>query len=260
MASTHKSSSNNSKASSRKLSAKHGLGKVADLADTGLGIVDRFAQSVDKVADTVNKVAPSVIDETSKVVDAHLDKHKDDFKMPDLIDVPLAEAQEILDTYHFKYSLIKVAADPQYAKVQPDRILSMTPKAKATVAPNRFTFVKAFYADSETIAASKQLIIDQENAKVAAKAAAKQAKIGAKAARAKLKAEDKAAKQVARHARNEHLVSEMTEGTKTALRDAKELAGKVTFHQRKTWILQPTKPVEKPEEINLTQDDTTGEN
>ncbi|WP_054719556.1 hypothetical protein [Lacticaseibacillus manihotivorans] len=143
MASTHKSSSNNSKASSRKLSAKHGLGKVADLADTGLGIVDRFAQSVDKVADTVNKVAPSVIDETSKVVDAHLDKHKDDFKMPDLIDVPLAEAQEILDTYHFKYSLIKVAADPQYAKVQPDRILSMTPKAKATVAPNRFTFVKA---------------------------------------------------------------------------------------------------------------------
>ena len=133
---------------------------VSSLLGKGLHTLNTVLTGVDSIAETVNKVAPGIVDETTKVIDHHLDKHKDDFKMPGLIDVPLDEAERVLQLYRLHYSLILVNPDVKYAGVRPHVVLAITPKEHTNVSAR--TFVRAYYADNDVIEASRKLADQQE--------------------------------------------------------------------------------------------------
>lgn len=150
--------------------------RLKHLAGKTLNVADKLLTGAGAVADAIGKVAPGIVDEGAKVIDVHLDKHKDDFKMPGLIDLPLTEAQRVMDFYHLQYSLIPVTPAVKYAGCHPNVILETTPKANAKVAPN--TFVRAYYADEDAVATSQQILASQvaeKKARKAKKQAARQA-------------------------------------------------------------------------------------
>lgn len=136
---------------------------LSSLAGKGFHVLDQVLTSVGSVADTVNKVAPGIVDETSKVIDYHLDKHKDDFRIPSLIDLPLDEAERVLHLYNLEHSLILAAPDPKYANARPNIILAMAPKANSKVSPQ--TYVRAYYVDDAVIEASRTILDQQEATK-----------------------------------------------------------------------------------------------
>ncbi len=143
-------------------------GKLTHLAGKTFTVVDKVLGSIGSVADTINKVAPSVIDESAKVIDAHLEKHKADFKMPGLTGLTLAEAKRILETYQLQYALVLMTPSPKLANAHPDIVLSTTPKEKSKVGLK--TFVRVYYVTEAVILASQQIIDDQQTAKANAKA------------------------------------------------------------------------------------------
>lgn len=143
-------------------------GGLKKLAGKTFNVADKLLTGAGAVADAIGKVAPSVVDEGAKVIDAHLDKHKKDFKMPGLIDLPLAEAERVMHFYHLQYSLIQVAPAEKYAGRRANVVLDTTPKANAKVAPN--SFVRAEYADEDTIEASRQLLASRHAEKKMVKA------------------------------------------------------------------------------------------
>ncbi|WP_203623094.1 MULTISPECIES: PASTA domain-containing protein [unclassified Lacticaseibacillus] len=158
--------------------SKSSTGGLKKLAGKTFNVADKLISGVGSVADAIAKVAPSVVDEGAKVVDAHMEKHKDDFKMPALVDLPLEEAKRVLDFYHLQYALIMATPAPKLATRQPNVILETTPKANTKVAPN--AFVRAYYATEETIETSRQMIATRQAAKAEAKAnkqAARQAQL-----------------------------------------------------------------------------------
>lgn len=130
------------------------------------------------VAETANKVVPDLVNETTKAVDAHIDKHRDDFKMPNLVDLPVLEAEQILQVYKLQYSAVRVSPAASLASTQPNVVLATTPKAARKVSPT--TFVRISYADDAVIAASKNLRDAQQQAKTDKQAArrAQAAKLG----------------------------------------------------------------------------------
>ncbi|MFD1393770.1 hypothetical protein ACFQ3L_09350 [Lacticaseibacillus jixianensis] len=149
-------------------------GGLRRLAGKTIATLDQVLSGVGAVADTVSKVAPGVVDESAKALDAHRAKHKGDFKMPALIDLPLAEAKRVLDHYQLQHALVLLAPAPQYAAARSDVILTTSPKPNAKVAPN--TFVRAYYVSAEGVAASKQLVATRQAAKRDAKIANKAAR------------------------------------------------------------------------------------
>ncbi|WP_054723115.1 hypothetical protein [Lacticaseibacillus nasuensis] len=96
----------------------------------------------------------------------HHEHHKDDFPLPDLREVPLADAQQVLTNNELLWSLLPVAPAIKYASAQPNVVLATVPKPRAKIAPQGF--VKVYYATPETVAASAELL--------AAQAAQRQAK------------------------------------------------------------------------------------
>ncbi|WP_461215310.1 PASTA domain-containing protein [Lacticaseibacillus sp. GG6-2] len=153
-------------------------GKWSALGNKSLGVFGHVLNSVDSVANTVNKVVPGIVNETTKMVDAHIDKHRDDFKMPNLVGLPLLEAERVLQVYQLQYSVIRVVPAATLASVQPNVVLAMTPKADRKVSPT--TFVRISYADDAVIATSQNLRAAQQQAKADKQAARRQqvAKLG----------------------------------------------------------------------------------
>lgn len=101
----------------------------------------------------------------AKIVNNQMDKCKDYVKVPDIVGVPLADAEKVLSEYQFKF--IKTLADPdiKYANKRTDIVLATKPKGGSSVPPN--TFIKLIYADQEVLAASQLQLKDkaiQQNA------------------------------------------------------------------------------------------------
>lgn len=144
----------------------------------------------------------------------HHEHHKDDFPLPDLREVPLADAQQVLTNNGLLWSLLPVAPAIKYASVQPNVVLATVPKPRAKIAPQGF--VKVYYATPETVAASAELL--------AAQATQRQAK--------------KAARQAMTHRR----LQAVTTGVKQVPKGAKQLVGKV--HLRRGQPSKPTSPAE----------------
>lgn len=144
-------------------------GKWSTLGSKSLGVFGHVLNSVDSVANTVNKVVPGIVNETTKMVDAHIDKHRDDFKMPNLVDLPLLEAERVLQVYQLQYAVIRLTPTAALATIQPNVVLAMTPKANQKVSPT--TFVRISYADDAVIAASQNLQAARQQAKTDKQAA-----------------------------------------------------------------------------------------
>ncbi|MDN6899655.1 PASTA domain-containing protein [Oenococcus sicerae] len=101
----------------------------------------------------------------AKIVNDQMDKRKDYVKVPDIVGVPLADAEKVLSKYQFKF--IKTLADPdiKYANKRTDIVLATKPKGGSSVPPN--TFIKLIYADQEVLTASQLQLKDkaiQQNA------------------------------------------------------------------------------------------------
>lgn len=88
-----------------------------------------------KMLGKLTKVAASSIlgsspveDAVAKIVDDQLEKRKDYVKVPDVIGVPLADAEKILSEFQFKF--IRTLADPdiKYANKRVDVVLATKPE------------------------------------------------------------------------------------------------------------------------------------
>ncbi|MCX2455253.1 hypothetical protein [Lacticaseibacillus nasuensis] len=146
----------------------------------------------------------------------HHEHHKDDFPLPDLREVPLADAQQVLTNNELLWSLLPVAPAIKYAGAQPNVVLATAPKPRAKIAPQGF--VKVYYATPETVAASAELL--------AAQATQRQAK--------------KAARQATTHRR----LQAVTTGVKQVPKGAKQLIGKVPLRRHQPQPPDPTSPAE----------------
>ncbi|WP_014386420.1 MULTISPECIES: PASTA domain-containing protein [Lactobacillales] len=133
------------------------------LSNKGLGVFGEVLNTLHSVADTVNKVTPKIVDEGVKVIDSHLEKHKDDFKMPGLSQISVAEAKRILALYPINFSLVLVTPDIKLAQQRPNVIIKTSPKENTKVTPG--SFIRVFYADDNVIAISRQLADDQASKK-----------------------------------------------------------------------------------------------
>ena len=101
------------------------------LSNKGLGLFGEVLNTLD----TVNKVTPKIVDEGVKVIDSHLEKHKDDFKMPGLSQISVAEAKRILALYPINFSLVLVTPDIKLAQQRPNVIIKTSPKENTKVTP-----------------------------------------------------------------------------------------------------------------------------
>ncbi|MFD1441650.1 PASTA domain-containing protein [Lacticaseibacillus hegangensis] len=229
MATSKKSGSTRNTKSHDNLNSKSKVGskRLSDLADT-----------------TIKAIGPQVVEKGSAFFAAHLNKHNDDINMPDLVGLPLAEAKRILVFYKFQYSIVKVDPDPQYAKVKPNSILTMSPAANTKVTANTKTFVRVSYADKATVAASQKIIDDQIAADRAAEEAAQKAKDDALAA-----------KQEARKELAEKLTGEAKKGIKTLASGTGHLINKIPLPKKTPKVTTAPKDVENPEEIDPNRDE-----
>mgnify|MGYP003365100703 CR=1 FL=1 len=134
--------------------------------------------SKEKMLGKLTKVAASSIlgsdpveDAVVKIVNDQLEKRKDYVKVPDVIGVPLADAEKILSEYQFKF--IRTLADPdiKYVNKRADVVLATKPRGGSSVAPH--TFVKLIYADDDVLAASQLQLKDREAQRGAKKEANK---------------------------------------------------------------------------------------
>ena len=207
--------------------SKIGSRNLADVAETGIKVL-----------------GPQAFEKGSALFEAHLKKQEANLKMPNLVGLPVAEARRIVESYHFEYSLFKVAPDPQYANARADTILDMTPAADTKVTTNKKTFVRISYADDETVTASKKIVEDQLAAQKAAEEAAQKAK-----------AEALAAKQEARKELAEKLTGEAKKGIKTLASGTGHLINKIPLPKKTPKVITAPKEVENPEEIDIQSDD-----
>ena len=121
-----------------------------------------------KLISTVGKIAlgalaPELLAQGTKLVNAQLEKRKGYIKVPDVTALDVDEATEIMTQYHFKHTVVPVAAAVKYANAVPNQVVKTQPKGNTVVDPQ--TFVKLYTIDAETVQKSKMMAADLEKAK-----------------------------------------------------------------------------------------------
>lgn len=121
-----------------------------------------------KLISTVGKIAlgalaPELLAQGTKLVNAQLEKRKGYIKVPDVTALDVDEATEIMTQYHFKPTVVPVAAAVKYANAVPNQVVKTQPKGNTVVDPQ--TFVKLFMIDAETVQQSKLMAEDLEKTK-----------------------------------------------------------------------------------------------
>jgi hypothetical protein len=141
---------------------KKGLKGVTKMGIEGL------ASSVTDVAEATSEVSTVV----NHQIDGHIERHKDDVKIPDVKGLPTAQAQQFIQDYGLVAAVL--IADPQiaYADKAAGVVVRTEPKVNTIVKPG--TFVKIYWLNEEVLEASKVLAQETAEKKIA-KASARKA-------------------------------------------------------------------------------------
>lgn len=87
-----------------------------------------------------------------------LEQIKEMISLPDLVGLPLAQAQDILEELGFKPIPLRLVAHKDYAKYQANQVISMSPKPNLVQNQiKKGSLVKLSYLDEETLLASQDL-------------------------------------------------------------------------------------------------------
>lgn len=101
-----------------------------------------------------------IADKTLDIVNAHMEKHKQDVKVPDLTGLTIDEAEDILTQFNFKHSRVLVEPHKNYRHKKENIVLRSVPKPNTSVVLG--SFIKLYYIDAATIDASQKIIEQQQ--------------------------------------------------------------------------------------------------
>lgn len=122
------------------------MGKLLGAANTVFSVIPDTVEIVSKITD---KAAPIV----EKQLDRHHDYKKSLVSIPNLIDVDVQQAKEILEGLGLRAITVLAKPNKKYIKADVNEVVAMTPRS-GKVQPG--TLVKVYYVDAFVIEESKK--------------------------------------------------------------------------------------------------------
>ncbi|CAH1853977.1 PASTA domain-containing protein [Convivina intestini] len=122
---------------------------------------NKFVESLEKV--TVGVMSPAVLEKVAQTVNSEVAKRKNYIKIPNVKGLSPQEAGKILESYGFEYSSSLTVPGSRLANKKADQIITIRPHSGLVVSPD--THIKLYYADEQIIERSKEIEVEEEEAK-----------------------------------------------------------------------------------------------
>ena len=144
--------------------------KAADKISESKG-VSKLANAFDKTLNIAGNAVEAAADVANHQLDERNKRHLDDVKVPDIDGLTLVQTKELFDSLDIKYALVAETPNVTLATRKADTVIRTLPKANAVLSAG--SFVKIYYLDAEVIAASKNILLKNEERKQTRKESAK---------------------------------------------------------------------------------------